>query len=96
MGQAENPGDHAIAGRRGGRALSLPGFEADLAIIDGNPLHNLKTMYGIGIEVVENGKLTRRGGVKFTIKDGVVFDAPALLADVREMVKEARAQTTAP
>jgi len=87
----------------GAKALGLtktgvlrPGFEADLAIIDGNPLHNLKTMYGIGIEVVENGKLTRRGGVKFTIKDGVVFDAPALLADVREMVKEARAQTTAP
>jgi hypothetical protein len=28
------------------------------------------------------------GGVKYTIKDGIVFDAKALLADVRAMVAE--------
>ena len=30
------------------------------------------------------------GGVRYTIKDGIVFDAPALLADVRRMVREAK------
>src|SRR5919199_2474594 len=75
-----------------------PGFEADLAIVDGNPLHNMKVLYGTGVEVEENGKIVRRGGVKYTIKDGIVFDAPQLLADVREMVRKAKAQqaTTAP
>ena len=66
-----------------------PGFAADLAIVDGNPLHNLKVLYGLGLDVVENGKVVHRGGVKYTIKNGIVFDAPALLAEVREMVRQA-------
>ena len=68
-----------------------PGFEADLAIVDGNPLHNLKTLYGTGVLVEQDGRLTRRGGVKFTVKDGIVFDAEALRAEVREMVRRAKA-----
>ena len=32
----------------------------------------------------------RVGGVKYTIKDGIVYDAKKLLADVRRMVKEAK------
>jgi hypothetical protein len=28
--------------------------------------------------------------VRYTIKDGIVYDAPKLLADVRRMVKEAK------
>ncbi|MDQ3697776.1 MAG: amidohydrolase family protein [Gemmatimonadota bacterium] len=72
------------------------GFEADLAIVDGNPLHNLKLLYSTGVEVAEGGQIVRRGGVKYTIKDGIVFDAPALLADVREMVRRAKSETVAP
>ena len=30
------------------------------------------------------------GGVRWTIKDGIVFDAHALLADVARMVEEQR------
>jgi hypothetical protein len=41
--------------------------------------------------VHENGQAVQRGGVKYTIKDGIVFDAQQLLADVREMVKAAGA-----
>ena len=81
----------------GARALGLeqtgvirPGFEADLIVVDGNPLHNLKVLYGTGVEAYENGQLVRRGGVQFTIKDGIVFDAQALLAEVREMVRRAK------
>jgi len=81
----------------GARALGLtetgvirPGFEADLIVVDGNPLHNLKVLYGTGVDVQENGQIVRRGGVRFTIKDGIVFDAPALLEDVRNMVRRAK------
>ena len=87
----------------GARALGLArtgvvrqGFEADLAIVDGNPLHNLKVLYGTGVQVVEDGVLRTRGGVQYTIKDGIVFEAPALLAEVREMVRAAKARTSAP
>ena len=80
----------------GARALGLtttgvvrPGFEADLIVVDGNPLHNLKTLYATGLQVEENGKLVQRGGVKYTIKDGVVFETTRLLSDVREMVRKA-------
>ena len=74
-----------------------PGFEADIAIVDGNPLHNMKLLYGMGIEVVsEDGQVVRRGGVRYTIKDGIVFDAPALLAEVREAVRVAKEGVTAP
>ncbi len=34
----------------------------------------------------------RVGGVRYTIKDGIVYDARELLADVREIVDQARAE----
>ena len=37
----------------------------------------------------QTGKQERAGGVRWTVKDGIVYDAPALLARVREMVAEA-------
>lgn len=86
----------------GAKALGLthtgvvrPGFSADLAIVDGNPLRNLKVFYGTGVEAEQDGKIVRRGGVRYTIKQGIVFDAPQLLADVRDMVRSAAARTTA-
>jgi hypothetical protein len=33
----------------------------------------------------------RVGGVEYTIKDGIVYDAKQLLADVRKMVADAKA-----
>jgi imidazolonepropionase-like amidohydrolase len=71
------------------------GYTADLAIVDGNPLDNFKVMYGGGIEGYgPDGKPVRRGGVKWTIKSGVVFDAQALLADVERQVRDARTRAT--
>jgi pyruvate/2-oxoglutarate dehydrogenase complex dihydrolipoamide acyltransferase (E2) component len=40
------------------------------------------------VGTVEAGKLARVGGVDLTIKDGIVYDARALRADVRRMVAE--------
>jgi len=36
--------------------------------------------------------MERAGGIVYTIKDGVIFDAKKLLARVREMVAEAKAR----
>ena len=67
-----------------------PGLLADLFIVEENPLQNLKTLYGTGAVKLndETGKVERVGGVKYTIKDGIVYDAKQLLADVREMVRK--------
>jgi hypothetical protein len=62
---------------------------ADLAILDENPVANLKVLYGTGhIRLGDDGKSHRVGGVKYTIKDGIIYDAKKLLADVRAMVAE--------
>jgi cytosine/adenosine deaminase-related metal-dependent hydrolase len=67
------------------------GSKADLVIVDGNPLHNFKVMYGIGIDrYTENMQVVKGGGVVWTIKDGVVFDAKKLLREVEEYVAESK------
>ncbi|MFN3489791.1 MAG: amidohydrolase family protein [Emticicia sp.] len=67
------------------------GKMADFVITEENPLANLKTLYGTGaIKVNDKNEVTRVGGVKYTIKDGVIYDAKKLLADVRKMVSEAK------
>ena len=68
-----------------------PGKHADLIIIDENPLENLKVLYGTGaIKLDENNKVIRVGGVKYTIKDGVVYNSKKLLKEVKEMVDIAK------
>ncbi len=67
------------------------GKKADLIIIDENPLANLKVLYGTGaIKLTEDNRVIRAGGVKYTVKDGVVYDAKKLLEDVRTMVAESK------
>jgi hypothetical protein len=68
-----------------------PGKLADLIVVDESPIENLKVLYGTGaIKVTENNEVVRVGGVKYTIKDGIVFDAKQLLADVRDLVDRAK------
>lgn len=71
-----------------------PGKLADLVIIDANPLENLQVLYGTGaIKLDAGNKIIRAGGVKFTIKDGIVYDAKKLLADVKRMVDQEKQKT---
>jgi hypothetical protein len=74
-----------------------PGMLADLVIVPGNPLENFKLLYGTGHMRLnpETNRVERVGGVRWTIKDGVVYDAPALLRSVEAMVAEQRARETA-
>jgi len=70
-----------------------PGKFADLIVIDENPLANLKVLYGTGhIRLGADGKTQRVGGVRYTIKDGILFDAAKLRADVRRMVAAEKAR----
>lgn len=67
---------------------------ADLVIIDVNPLENLQVLYGTGaVHLDADNKVVRVGGVKYTIKDGIVYDAKKLLADVRRIVEEEKKKT---
>lgn len=70
-----------------------PGMLADLVVVEENPVLNLKVLYGTGAVFLndETGEVERRGGVKYTIKDGIVYDAKQLLEDVARMVAEAKA-----
>jgi hypothetical protein len=73
---------------------------ADIVIVDQNPLQNFKVLYGTGALKLNDrtGKPEQVGGVRYTIKDGIVYDAKQLLADVAAMVekqKRASATTTA-
>jgi hypothetical protein len=68
-----------------------PGKLADLVVVEENPVQDLKVLYGTGaIRVTPDNKVVRVGGVKYTIKDGIVYDAKKLLADVRGMVKSVK------
>lgn len=80
----------------GAEALGVPdkigtieiGKMADFVIVEENPLKNLKVLYGTGaIRLTDNNEVVRVGGVKYTVKDGIIFDAKALLRDVKSLVQ---------
>ena len=64
------------------------GMLADLVIVPENPLSNLKVLYGTGHMRLnpQTNRQEKVGGVKYTIKDGIVYDAQKLLAEVAASV----------
>jgi cytosine/adenosine deaminase-related metal-dependent hydrolase len=71
-----------------------PGKLADLVIVPENPLANFKVLYGTGAIKLndQTNQVERVGGVKYTIKDGVIYDAKKLLGDVEKIVEAAKKQ----
>jgi cytosine/adenosine deaminase-related metal-dependent hydrolase len=69
------------------------GRKADLVVVKGNPLANLKLLFGTGTLHLndETGKVERIGGIAWTIKDGILYDARKLRAEIRQMVHDAKA-----
>jgi hypothetical protein len=86
----------AITLRREDLGLVQTGFTADLLVVDGDPLENLRFLYPFGALDRVDGEILRRGGIRWTIKAGVVFDNAVLMDDVIEMVAEAKADWTDP
>ncbi len=85
---------HAARGEEPPFGLVRPGMLADLVIVPENPLANLKLLYGTGHMRLNRTtqQVERVGGVRWTIKDGIVYDAPALLESVARMVEAQRAR----
>ena len=83
------------------------GFIADLLIVNGNPLDNLRLLNPYGADVMLlNGKPASNyapigasdrvenahaGGIEWTIKDGIPYHVPTLMREVKDMVAKARA-----
>ncbi|WP_414902271.1 amidohydrolase family protein [Sphingomonas flavalba] len=74
------------------------GRKADLVVVKGNPLANLKLLFGTGTIKLndDTGKVDKVGGVSLTIKDGIIYDAAKLRADVREMVARQKTERGMP
>ncbi len=67
---------------------------ADIILINANPLKNLQVLYGTGaIELTKENKVVRTGGIQYTIKDGIVYDAKKLLDDVKKIVDTEKTKT---
>jgi imidazolonepropionase-like amidohydrolase len=87
------------------------GFTADLLVVNGNPLDNLKLLNPYGTDVMlVNGRqvsnytqvapsdhvqIVRGGGIEWTIKDGIPYHVPTLMREVRDMVVRARERARA-
>ena len=75
----------------------VPGKRADIVLVEENPLANFKVLYGTGHRRLNRSTNAMEvvGGVHTVIKDGIAYDAKALLTDVRNIVKDAKQQEQA-
>lgn len=80
----------AMTLRRDDLGLVQTGFTADLLIVDGNPLENLRFLYAFGALDRIDGEIVRRGGIRWTIKGGVLFDNAVLTDAVLRTVEDAK------
>lgn len=86
------------------------GFTADLLVVNGNPLVNLKLLNPSGTDVMSvNGRVVPNdtpvsatdqirtvngGGIEWTIKEGIPYHVPTLMREVSDMVSAARRHRT--
>jgi imidazolonepropionase-like amidohydrolase len=89
---------HEPKGRSIDFGILRAGLKADLVITKENPLQNFKTLYGTGHLRINDAtnKPERVGGIDYVVKDGIVYDAKKLLADVAARVERAKAGRRAP
>jgi len=82
------------------------GWIADLLVVNGNPLENLRLLNPYGTDVMKvNGRVVSNytavspddrvenvhgGGIEWTIKDGIPYHVPTLMREVKEMVARDR------
>ena len=65
------------------------GKKADFVVVEENPLANLHVLFGSGTIRLndQTREVERIGGIRYTIKDGIVYDVPELLGEIRDMVR---------
>jgi cytosine/adenosine deaminase-related metal-dependent hydrolase len=67
------------------------GWLADVIVVDGNPLEDIKVLYAGGTTALRDGKEVRTNGVEWVIKDGIPYNGPQLLREVKAIVDSAKA-----
>jgi len=65
------------------------GWAADLIVVDGNPLEDLKTLYPTHQVQLKDGK-EARAGLEWTIAGGVPYHVPTLSARIKAIVDSAK------
>jgi imidazolonepropionase-like amidohydrolase len=82
---------HEPKGRPIDFGIIRPGLLADMVLVDQNPLENFKVLYATGaVKLNDQNRPDRVGGIRYTIKDGIVYDAKKLAADVAGIVERAK------
>ena len=71
-----------ILGLDGQTGSVRAGYLADLLVVNGNPLENIKVLYPTGVDTVVDGKQVHSGGIEWTIKNGFVYHTPTLSKEV--------------
>ena len=66
------------------------GWLADLIVVDGNPLEDLKVLYAGGTSAIREGREIRTLGSEWIIKDGIPYNGPQLLREVKAIVDAAK------
>lgn len=79
-----------VLGRPADLGRIKPGYLADLVVVNGNPLENLHVLFPTGINPAMDQQHEGKGGIEWTIKDGIPYHAPTLFTEVRKMVQDAR------
>ncbi|MEK6611390.1 MAG: amidohydrolase family protein [Gemmatimonadota bacterium] len=80
-----------ILGRETDLGRVRVGFAADLIVVDGNPLEDLKTLYPTNQVQLKDGK-EARAGLEWTIAAGVPYHVPTLSSRIKQIVDEAKAK----
>ena len=68
------------------------GYLADVALVNGNPLENLRLLYPTGWDRYVDGKSVQAGTIEWTVKDGIPYHGATLMRRVREIVAAARSE----
>lgn len=81
-----------ILGKEGELGRIRAGWLADLVVVDGNPLEDIKVLYAGGTSTIKDGVEARTLGPEWVIKDGIPYNGPQLLREVKSIVDRAKAR----
>ena len=84
-----------VLGRENEIGRIRAGWLADVILVNGNPLSNLRLLYPTGADLYVDGKPVHSGAIEWTVKDGIPYHGPTLMQRVREIVRRDRAQPPA-